>query len=335
MAPSLVARIATLRPNAPAPGPDAAAHRRARASLAGVVAASLILFAIQSLTGRQPDVQAAGTASPAHPAHGVPPTPQLPGGGRTIFPGHRVVAFYGAPLTARLGILGEGPPDEMFAQLKEQAAIYARPGHPVLVAGALIATIASTTPESNGLYTFGLGTRVVQRYLDAARRAGAPLILDIRPGRSRFLTQAKPYERFLAQPDVELALDPEWRVGPTQVPGRQLGSVDAAEVNQVTTWLSGIVTAHHLPQKLLILHLFRESMITNRDQISRPSQLAVTFDVDGVGDRRAKGLKYQSLAASTKGFYLGIKLYYHTDTQILQPVNVLRLRPHPDLVIYQ
>ena len=54
-------------------------------------------------------------------------------------------------------------------------------------------------------------------------RPGAPArscILDVQPGRSDFMTEARRLEPWLRQPDVSLALDPEWNMGPRGVPGR-------------------------------------------------------------------------------------------------------------------
>ena len=69
--------------------------------------------------------------------------------------------------------------------------------------------------------------------MDAAREAGVYVMLDLQPGRTDFLTQAKRYEELLAQPHVGLALDPEWRLGPQQLHLEQIGSVGIDEVNSV------------------------------------------------------------------------------------------------------
>ena len=68
------------------------------------------------------------------------------------------------------------------------------------------------------------------------------MVLDLQPGRSDFLSQAKQYASLLEQPNVGLALDPEWRLGPHQVPLRQIGRVSAAEVNRTSAWLADLVT---------------------------------------------------------------------------------------------
>src|SRR4051812_47048084 len=51
------------------------------------------------------------TASPT-PSPTPRPLPTLPRGGRTIFPGHRVIAYYGGSAGPGLGILGAGTPDQ-------------------------------------------------------------------------------------------------------------------------------------------------------------------------------------------------------------------------------
>ena len=102
----------------------------------------------------------------------------------------------------------------------------------------------------------------IQPWLDAARAAGAYLLLDLQPGRTDFLTDARRYEELLREPDVGLALDPEWRLGPDQRHLEQVGSVDASEVNAVSAWLAGIVREEGLPQKLFVLHQFQLRMVT-------------------------------------------------------------------------
>src|SRR5690349_18395551 len=69
------------------------------------------------------------------------PTP-LPG---SILPAKRIVAFYGNPLSKRMGILGEVDSATMLARLDREVAAWnkADPEHPVLPALHLIAVVAS------------------------------------------------------------------------------------------------------------------------------------------------------------------------------------------------
>ena len=71
-------------------------------------------------------------------ANSQPLPPELPRGGRTILPGKRVVAFYGAPQDRELGVLGIGPPRRAARKLERQSRPYAARGRPVLPAFELI-----------------------------------------------------------------------------------------------------------------------------------------------------------------------------------------------------
>jgi hypothetical protein len=259
---------------------------------------------------------------------------ELPGGGRRLFPGHLVVALYGSPLTHRLGRLGLGPPSFAMQALRDQAQAYGG-RRPVLPALEVVCTVAGRHPGPDGSYTHLLPEDVIQEYLGEARALQGLLIIDVQPGRRSFPDDMARYERFLAKPDVGLALDPEWRAGPGQVPGRQVGRVGAAEINAVIDRLAEIVRSHHLPQKLLVIHQFTSFMIQGRELLHTPPEVAVTFDIDGVGRREAKVTNYQDLANGPHGSFTGIKLYYTRDVGLMAPWEILALQPRPDLVIYQ
>jgi hypothetical protein len=260
--------------------------------------------------------------------------PELPGGGRRLFPDRLVVALYGSPLTHRLGRLGLGPPSFAAEALRHQARAYAG-ARPILPALEVVSTVARGTPGPDGSFTNLLSEDVIEAYLAQARDLQGLLILDIQPGRRSFADEVRRYERFLKEPDVGLALDPEWRVGPGEVPGRVVGRVKAAEVNLVIDYLAAIVRRYDLPQKLLVIHQFTHFMIEDRHRLHIPPELAVTFDIDGVGKRAAKIANYEDLAAGPKGSHQGIKLYYTRDVGLMAPWEILGLEPQPDLVIYQ
>jgi hypothetical protein len=298
------------------------------------VAAALGLACLAALAGglalgaRQPSSRA-----PVARAAPRPPPPQLPRGGRTIFPGRRVVAYYGAPGSAELGILGIGSPDHAGRELRRQAAPYRRGGLPVLPAMELIATVATHSPGDDGLYRHRQGDVVIARYLAAARRARALLILDIQPGHADFEDEVRALARWLGEPDVGLALDPEWHT-PGRAPGSEIGSVSGAEVNRISRRLAGVVARRRLPQKLLIVHRFTVGMITGEPLRARPG-VALAVNVDGFGDRPNKLARYRQLAPRRPALARGIKLFLHEDTELMRPRDVLRLSPPPDLVVYE
>lgn len=305
-------------------------YRRRRAVALGLLGVLIVLIGIvlRSCGGAGENAGAARTAPQSA-------LPQLPGGGRQIFPARRVVAFYGAPQARSLGVLGIGTPDHAAAKLKRAARAYARGSKPVLPAMELLATIATSGPGDDGLNRTHQPPATIDRYLAAARKVHALLVLDIQPGHGDFLSEAQRLEPWLLQPDVGIALDPEWHVGPGQIPGQTIGSVTAAEVNAVETYVSDLVGKHELPQKLFVLHQFTNGMIKDKDQVQQRPGLAVTMNVDGVGDRANKVEKYDAFTSQTARFHNGFKLFYQEDTGLMSHGEVLALKPPPDLIVYE
>jgi hypothetical protein len=260
----------------------------------------------------------------------------LPRGGRTIFPGYRVVAEYGGSDGPGLGVLGAGTPDEAAVSVAQRAEQYEFAGKPVQPAMELIATVALASPGPDGVYSSRGDPAAVARYLAAARRHKELLILDFQPGQSDFLTQLKRFEQFIVQPDVGVALDPEWHMGPGQIPGQVLGSSSAASINEVSAYLQGIVDAYRLPQKLFVIHQFNLSMLPDRAGIIARPGLATVFHADGHGPPGVKLDVYHALAFPGPPFYRGFKLFLNRDTPVLTPQQAMtQVLPVPDLVTYQ
>jgi hypothetical protein len=264
-----------------------------------------------------------------------PKRASLPRGGRTILPDFRVVAFYGAPQDDELGILGIGPPRRAARRLERQAKPYAQPRRSVLPAFELIAAIVTSDPGDGGDHSTRQDPSTIRRYLRVARAHRMLLLLDIQPGYAPFLQEAKALERWLKEPDVGLALDPEWSLEPPLLPAQEIGSTDAATVNEVSSYLSGLVREHDLPQKLLVVHRFTRDMIESEDDLRRAPGVALVVNVDGFGDQPNKISKYREFTRDLRRRYNGFKLFYHEDLNLMKPRQVLRLRPRPDLVVYE
>lgn len=302
-------------------------HRRRRLiALAGVALGALVLI-IVALSGGGDDGPGSADASKSKP-------PQLPRGGRRLFPDNLVVAFYGAPQDNQLGELGIGTPRGAGQRLLHQAKAYETGGRKVLPAMELIAEIAQGSPGDDGLYRARQPDAVIRRYLRAARRIKALLILDIQPGHAGFFEESKHLEKWLHEPDVSLALDPEWHT-PDAVPGTVIGSVDVHEVNAISFWLDGLVRRYHLPQKLLLIHRFTPGAIAGEADLKPRADVAVTVNVDGFGPNNIKVAKYKSFAQHARGLHNGFKLFYHEDPVTMKPSRVLRIRPRPELVVYE
>jgi hypothetical protein len=264
---------------------------------------------------------------------------QLPGGGQLLFPQHQFVALYGTPSTGVLGVLGEQNAAATVQRARDVAAPFeALTEKTVVPMFEIIATVAAAGAGKDGNFSNELPVDELRPFVDAAAAAGMYVVLDLQPGRTDFLTQAKLYQPLLELPNVGLALDPEWRLGADQVPLRQIGSVSASEVNTVTTWLADLTNEKGLPQKMFVLHQFRPAMVSDRLSLdlSRP-EIAVLIHADGQGGQGDKQATWANLHRDAPaGVHWGWKNFYDEDLPVLTPEQTMRaVSPAPDLITYQ
>lgn len=267
-----------------------------------------------------------------------PPLPELPGGGRTIFPANRLFGWCGAPGAPALGQLGIGDlSTEMDAMLKTSPQW--GDGRKVLPVAELIATVVQGSPGRDGLFRARVDDTVIQTWLTAARKRKALLLLNIQPGRARFLDEATSYEKWLREPDVGLALDPEWAIGPGERPGRVFGHTTGAIVDEVAAYLSGLVRANDLPEKALIVHVLRPQILRAPEGLHPHQGVALVKSVDGIGGVEAKTDTYERVMAGTPSYFRpGFKLFFSEDAKagpLMTATQVLALTPQPDYVLYE
>lgn len=304
-----------------------------------MAAAALGLCLAATACGSSVSVDAApsgGDAVPEPSTSAPPPMPELPRGGTTIFPQNIVVMYYGSARTPALGVLGEGTPQKAAVRLEKAAAPWGpASGRQVLPAFELITTMAQIDPGKDGDGSEPLTDEEVQAYLDVARKNKMLVVLDFQPGRATFLDQVKMFEKFVVQPDVGIALDPEWKLRKGQRALGQIGSARAAEINEVSAYVSDLVAKNNLPEKILIVHQFQQFQLKDRDKIIDAPGLATIIHIDGFGSRSAKFQTYGLLSSKTPQFVNGFKLFYDEDVKLLTPKRTMAMRPQPELVSYQ
>jgi predicted small lipoprotein YifL len=312
-------------------------NRYVRAAAVAAVVAALAGCGTEKAPSSAPPSSeaAAGSPAPTKPVDSVPAEKiqQLPQGGTKLFPDYRVVAYYGTAGNAALGVLGEGSPDKVLPRLRSAARGFAGDRR-LQVAYELIATVAQAKPGKDGDYSKMIDEAAIARYVEQARRNKVLVILDLQPGRGNFLPQAERMEKFLVQPHVGLALDPEWRMPPGKLPGRTIGRVAPAEVNQVSAYVSGLVEKHNLPEKLFVLHQFRSSMLPDVHKVVKRPGLAMVQHVDGFGTRSEKDATWRRLRRPQQ-FHMGYKLFYDEDINRYGARDVLKFKPVPELVSFQ
>lgn len=265
--------------------------------------------------------------------------PELVGGGKVLFPDRILIAAYGNPRGPALGVLGERDLEGSIAYTQDLAADYEGlfGDSSVQPAFEIIATVASGEPEPDESYSRKEDLDLLTEWVDGATEAGIYVVLDLQPGREDFLTQAKRLEDLLRRPNVGLALDPEWRLEPDQVHIEQIGSVTTAEVNEVSDWLAGIVRDEVLPQKLLMIHGFRLSMMTDRQDLHFPAELATMLQMDGQGPQTLKNDTYEVLTeAGPDQVWWGWKNFYDEDSpETRSPEDTAAVDPTPYFISYQ
>jgi hypothetical protein len=261
--------------------------------------------------------------------------PPLPG---SLLPEHRIVAFYGNPLSKRMGILGELDPDTMLARLEKKATEWAAAdsGQKVLPALHLIATVAQGYPGPARKYRLQMPDTTIERVANWAESRGWILLLDIQPGLSSVEAELPYLVPFLKRPYVHLALDPEFAMKDGHLPGRDwMGNMEAAEVNHAIDVLAKIVEENQLPPKVLVVHRFTRNMLKNVSQIKLDPRVQVVIDMDGYGTPGSKMGAYRWFVVRHPVQYTGFKLFFKNDKPMMKPAEVLELYPKPMYIQYQ
>ncbi len=265
----------------------------------------------------------------------------LPG---SILPGKRIVAFYGNPLSKRMGVLGEYPVDEMLTKLDHAVAEWqkADPSTPIQPALHLVTVVAQGAPGKDGMYRLRMDSSLIEQVYGWAQRKNAILFLDIQVGRSTLQAELPRLLPFLARPNVHLGVDPEFSMHYEREglrPGQKIGQMDAADINYASQTLSRLVAEKRVPPKVFVVHRFTRKMVTNASQIRLDPNVQIVMNMDGWGPPWLKFDSYRDYEVAEPVQFTGFKLFFHNDTRkgdaLLTPPEVLRLLPRPMYIQYQ
>ena len=250
----------------------------------------------------------------------------------------QVIAFYGHPGVAAMGVLGHGAPAEVAEAVALWAKRYDRLNGPRGAIGAyhLITGVAQANPTPDGHWLSRLSHDRIAEYVEAAREHGMLLFLDNQIGWSDPLSEVKLLEDFLREPFVHMALDPEFATEPLGVrPGLAIGGITGHQVNEVLSYLSALVESEGIPPKILMVHQFAGRMLRDREAIEPQPGVELSIDMDGIGTPRAKLNGYRLFAITEPSQIPAFKLFWGQDTPVMTPEEVLEMDPVPGLVIYQ
>ncbi|WP_277057497.1 hypothetical protein [Trichlorobacter lovleyi] len=259
-----------------------------------------------------------------------------------IIPQKRIVAYYGNPLSKRMGALGEFPKDEMIKRLKLEVAKWekADPGVPVQPALHLIAVVAQGAPGKAGKYRLIMTNDLINQVYGWAKEAGAVLFIDIQTGHDDIRAILPQFEWILKNPDVHLGIDPEFNLISSKVkPGKKIGTYDAADINYASSYLKDLVQKYKLPPKVFTVHRFTRNGVTNADKIVLRREVQIVMHMDGWGAPWLKRDSYKDYIVAEPVQFTGFKLFYHNDTKkgdpLMTPQDLLKLNPKPIYIQYQ
>jgi hypothetical protein len=259
----------------------------------------------------------------------------------SILPCSRIVAYYGHPSSTRMGALGEFPKEEMLRRFKAQVAEWekADPSTPVVPALHMVSVVAQSEPGTAGKYRTITSDEKVSEVYGWAKEAGAIFIVDIQVGQDDIRNILPRFDWILKNPDVHLAVDPEFYMRGGVKPGAKIGTMDASDINYVTEHLAKLVREHNLPPKVLIIHRFTRPMVTNYKQIKLRPEVNFVLHMDGWGAPWLKYDSYQDYVVQEPIQFTGWKNFYHNDTKkgdpLVTPAELVKLFPAPLYIQYQ
>lgn len=259
----------------------------------------------------------------------------------SILPGRRIVAYYGNPLSRKMGILGELPPEQMLARLDKEVAAWQRadPSTPVQPALHLIAVVAQGSPGRDGKYRLRMTDSLIETVASWAAKKNALVFLDVQVGLSTVKEELPRLVPFLKRPNFHLGLDPEFSMKSGEKPGTKIGTMNASDVNFAIGLLSDLVMQYNLPPKVLVVHRFTRGMLTGSRNIHLDPRVHVVVNMDGWGAPWLKFDSYRAYVEADPVQFAGFKLFYHNDTKkghpLLTPGELLLLTPKPVYIQYQ
>ncbi|MHC6201663.1 hypothetical protein ACYULU_00520 [Breznakiellaceae bacterium SP9] len=257
---------------------------------------------------------------------------------RSMLLNNDILAFYGHPNSVNMGILGRFTKEELLAKLKTLAAEYEQTenGKHVILAFYLI--YGTVWPKGEiGIMSDALA----QEWIDFAAEHDMLVFLDHQIGKYTPLQALDAMLPFLKNPNVHLALDPEWR---TTKPMVEFGQVSGDEINNVNKAMERYMITNDIPgERFLVIHQFHTNMISNRAKIADNSErIRLVHCMDGIGRPQLKKDTYAFNALARNLPVKSFKLFYNFeipgagyDKPILLPEEVLKLNPRPYIIMYQ
>ena len=249
-----------------------------------------------------------------------------------------IFALYGKPNAYTMGILGQYSLAEIEPIMNEFVRLYDTANGQRGIIPAFYIIYGTCWPAGNiGI----LSTAVTEKYIQFAAERGWYVFLDHQIGKYTVAEAMNKLLPFLKYPNVQLALDPEWR---TTRPMREIGSVTAEEINEAQQIMQDYMIKHGIGgRRMLVIHQFNAGMIKRRSAVkSNYERVQLIHCADGFGSPKLKKETYAYNAAAKNIPLKSFKLFLKPtvagagyDIPIMKPDEVFKLVPRPYLIMYQ
>jgi len=244
-----------------------------------------------------------------------------------------VVAYYGRPGVKTMGVLGQHSIKALIPIIKAKTAEYKKAsGNQNIVPGFdIIYGMAAGSPGKDKDYIINISNKKLMSYINAGQKHGLVVFIDTQLGKMSPVEAIRPLLKYLKYDNVHLAIDPEFEVKNLNVrPGKKIGHISGAQVNQVQKAMADYMKKHGIKgKKMLIIHMFRHTMLSNKSDLKTYANIDMIFNLDGHGAPRLKvdiynGIYTHRTANKVAG---GFKLFFDEDKpRLMTPKEVLGLK---------
>lgn len=261
-----------------------------------------------------------------------------------------IVAYYGRPGVSSMGVIGKYSLEAIIPIIKAKANEYKKAsGNQNIVPGFdIVYDMATILPGRNKNYINTLPRQKLMPYIHAANEHDFALFLDLQLGKKTPVQSIKSVLKYLKYKNVHIAIDPEFNVHGAGIrPGKIIGHITGNQVNQIQAEMSTYMKKHGITEKkILIVHMFRHSMLTNKKVIKTYDNISLVFNLDGFGSANLKVSIYNSIYTKriSKKVASGFKLFFNQDKPYLMTpkqvlgidlVNDARIKEAPKYINYQ
>jgi hypothetical protein len=239
-----------------------------------------------------------------------------------------IVAYYGRPGVKSLGVLGQHSVPALKTIIKKKAAEYAKiTGKHVKPGFDIIYGLAAAEPGSHKDYIIHLNSKKLIPYLDAAENEDFVVFIDTQLGKHTPQDAIHHVLKYLKYHNVHIAIDPEFEVSNLSVrPGKKIGHVTGEWINQVQETMDRYMRENGITEKkMLVVHMFRHTMVTNKTHVKHYKNINLIMNLDGHGSPKLKIDIYNAIyrKAAAEKVAGGFKLFFNEDKPMMTPKQVM------------